>query len=227
MTPLLITAIVLLSAALIGLGAEYVRYRRRRPRRIPLTTRRILFPFAGTVLSLPALDAALRLASAEQATLVPVFLARVSLKLPLDTPLPRQCGMAVPLLEAVEQRATAYGVPVDSRIERGRDYRHALHETVEHETYDRLVIAASKRGAEGFHTEEVVWLLDHAPGEIVILRPDREETLRLPGPPASPSPRAGRGTRGRGGRTRRPRTPARRAGSGAPEPAGVAATPRA
>jgi two-component system sensor histidine kinase KdpD len=28
---------------------------------------------------------------------------------------------AVPLLEAVEQRATAYGVPVDSRIERGRD----------------------------------------------------------------------------------------------------------
>jgi nucleotide-binding universal stress UspA family protein len=180
MTPLLIAAIVILSVALVALTAEYLRYRRRRPSRIAPTTRRILFPFAGSVLSLRALEAALRLASAEHATLVPVFLARVSLKLPLETPLPRQCSMAVPLLDAIEQRATAYGVPVDSRIERGRDYRHALRETIANGTYDRIVIAASPSGAEGFHTEEVAWLLEHAPGEIVILRPAKEDSLRVP-----------------------------------------------
>jgi nucleotide-binding universal stress UspA family protein len=180
MTLLLIAAIVILLVAFVALAAEYLRYRRRRPSRIPPTTHRILFPFAGSVLSLRALEAALRLARAEDATLVPVYLARVSLKLPLDGPLPRQCGMAIPLLEAIEQRATVYGVPVDARIERGRDLRHALRQTIDNESYDRVVIAASPRGADGFHTEEVDWLLEHAPGEIVILRPDSEEQLNLP-----------------------------------------------
>jgi nucleotide-binding universal stress UspA family protein len=185
MTPLLIAAVVVLSAALVALAAEYLRYRRRRPRSIAPTTRRILFPFAGSALSLRALEAALRLASAEHATLVPVFLARVSLKLPLETPLPRQCNMAIPLLEAIEQRATAYGVPVDSRIERGRDYRHALQQTIEHESYDRLVVAASPNGAQGFHTAEIAWLLEHEPREIVILRPSIEEPFKLLSPSAS------------------------------------------
>ena len=87
---------------------------------------RILFPFIGGALSQRALDAALRLASAEDATVVPIFLARVPLHLPLDAPLPRQSGLAIPLQEAIEHRATAFGVPVDARIERGRTYRHAL-----------------------------------------------------------------------------------------------------
>ncbi len=53
---------------------------------------------------------------------MPAFLARVPLNLPLDAPLPRQASKALPVLEAVEQRALSNGVPVDSRIERGRTF---------------------------------------------------------------------------------------------------------
>jgi hypothetical protein len=122
-------------------------------------------------LSQRALEAALRLAVAEQATLVPVFLARVSLDLPLDAPLPRQCSMAVPLLEAIEQRATEAGVPVDSRIERGRNHRHALRQAIANERFDRIVMAAASQGSPGFDADDVAWLLGNAPGEIAVLRP--------------------------------------------------------
>ena len=113
-----------------------------------------------------ALDAALRLARAEGATLVPVFLARVPLHLPLDSPLPRQSGVAIPLQEAIEHRAAAFGVPVDARVERGRDYRHALRQTIAHERFDGIVIAAAGlEAAPGFGPEDVAWLLAPAPGE--------------------------------------------------------------
>src|SRR5262249_46397988 len=97
------------------------------------------------------------------------------LDLPLDTPLPRQCSMAVPLLEAIEQRATKAGVPVDSRIERGRNRRHALRQAIAQERFDRIVMAAASKGSDGFDAEDVAWLLDHAPGEIVVLRPSSED----------------------------------------------------
>jgi hypothetical protein len=141
-------------------------------RRSPLTAgpRRILFPFTGHGLSQPALDAALRLARAEHATLVPVYLARVPMTLPLDSPLPRQCTAGLPLLETIEQRAAAAGVPVDARVDRGRTLRHAMREAIAHERFDRLVVAAG----DGLESGDVAWLLDHAPGEVVIIRPAGE-----------------------------------------------------
>ena len=96
-----------------------------------------------------ALDAALRLAQAEHATLMPAYLARVPLHLPLDAPLPRQCTSAMPILEAIEQRATARGVPVDARIERGRSYRDALRRLLATERFDRVVVSASATGQAG------------------------------------------------------------------------------
>jgi hypothetical protein len=167
------TAAVLVGAVLCAV-AVLVAHARVRTRRRPALARsgsRILFPFTARALSPRALEAALRLAGAEHATLAPVFLAIVPLHLPLDTPLPRQCGMAVALLEAIEQRAARYGVPVDARIERGRDRRHALREAIAHERYDRIVIAASDADSDGFHADDVAWLLDHARGEVVVLRP--------------------------------------------------------
>ena len=122
--------------------------------------RRILFPFVANALSVRVLDAALRLASAEDATLVPVFLARVPLHLPLDTPLPRQSDIAIGLQEAIENRAAAFGISVDSRIERGRDYRHAMRQTIDHERYDRIVVAAAAAGSPGFSPDDVAWLLE-------------------------------------------------------------------
>jgi hypothetical protein len=183
MTAVLIALIVALVLALAALAAVHFSYRIRRPSRVPVTgTRRILFPFVAHALSPRALDAALRLASAEDATLVPVFLARVSLYLPLDTPLPRQSAIAIPLQEAIEHRAAAFGVPVDARIERGRTYRHALRQTIANERFDRIVIASSANGEVGFNPEDVAWLLDNAPGEIVVLRPSKEKQIGPPPP---------------------------------------------
>jgi hypothetical protein len=172
MTAVLIALIVILAVAVAVLGAPRLLHRTRRPSPPPPRSgRRILFPFVAEDLSQRALEAALRLAVAEQATLVPVFLARVSLDLPLDAPLPRQCSMAVPLLEAIEQRATEAGVPVDSRIERGRNRRHALRQAIANERFDRIVMAAASQGSPGFDADDVAWLLGNAPGEIAVLRP--------------------------------------------------------
>jgi hypothetical protein len=183
MTALLIVLVVLLAIALVALATTHLQYRRRRPTKLPTAAAgRILFPFMAGALSQRALDAALRLARAEGATLVPVFLARVSMHLPIDTPLPRQSEVALSLQEAIEQRATAWGIPVDARIERGRTYRHALRQTVEHERYDRIVLAAAARGYHGFGADDVAWLLNNAAGEIVVLRPAADTTIEPPAP---------------------------------------------
>ena len=170
---MLIAAIVVLALVVAALGAVHLSYRRRRPAQAPAASAgRILFPFLAYALSPRALDAALRLARAEEATLVPVFLAQVPFHLPLDAPLPRQSSVALALQEAIEQRASSFQVPVDARIERGRTYRHALRATLAHERFERIVIAAAANGNPGFNPEDVAWLLEHAPGEIVVLRPD-------------------------------------------------------
>jgi hypothetical protein len=183
-TGALIVLVVVLAAALAALAYRDLRYRVKRPAPVPRAdTRRILFPFVAHALSPRALDAALRLARAESATLVPVFLARVSLDLPLDAPLPRQSGLAIPLQEAIEQRAAKFGVPVDARIERGRTFRHALRQTIANEHFDRIVIAATAAEGAGFSAEDVAWVLDNAPGEIVALRPGQEERLLDIAPP--------------------------------------------
>ncbi|HEX2708160.1 MAG TPA: hypothetical protein VHM66_09160, partial [Solirubrobacterales bacterium] len=91
--------------------------------------------------------------------------------LPLQCAIPNEATRAMPMLEAIEQRATAQGVPVDARIERGRSYRHALGRLLERETFDRVVVPASASGATGFSGDDLVWLLEKAPAEVLILRP--------------------------------------------------------
>jgi hypothetical protein len=179
----LIFVAVVLAVAVAVLAALQVpgQLRTRRASPPPVSSsRRILFPFVADDLSERALEAALRLAIAEDATLVPVFLARVSLDLPLDAPLPYQCSTAVPLLEAIEQRATEAGVSVDSRIARGRNPRHALREAIATERFDRIVTAAASNGGPGFDADDIAWLLEHAPGEIVVLRPGESDGKPLP-----------------------------------------------
>jgi nucleotide-binding universal stress UspA family protein len=205
MTAVLIAIIAVLVVALAA--AARALYRRGGlPRKaLPVaepTERRILFPFVGSALSRRALDAALRLARAEDATLMPVFLARVPLTLPLDSSLPRQAAVCLPLQEAIEQRAAAFGVPVDARVERGRTYRHALRQTFATERFERIVMAAATDGGPGFGPDDVAWLLATAPGEIVVLRPGAEDQL-LPSPPR---PRR-KGFSGRSGAPVRARDP--------------------
>jgi hypothetical protein len=174
-TPVEILALAVAGASSVALGVMVARQRRG-----PLVgaTRRILFPFSGHELSRDALDAALRLAHAEQAVLVPAYLAPVPLNLPLDAPVPMQCETALPLLDTIEQRAGRAHVDVDSRIESGRTTRHALARLLEEERYDRIVAVAAADGGDGFGSDDIRWLLDHAGGELVILRPSQYTPLR-------------------------------------------------
>ncbi len=170
--------VVILAVAVVALGA-FSASERRRPSvsRRANAAGRILFPFLGTELSQRGLDAALRIAQIDGATLVPVYLARVPMHLPLDAALPAQCDGALPLLEAVEQRAVRSGVAVDSRIERGRSYRHAIRELVDHERFDTTVVTAADSGGTGLLPDEISWLLENVPGEIIVIRPGTQVDL--------------------------------------------------
>ncbi|HEX5712393.1 MAG TPA: universal stress protein [Solirubrobacterales bacterium] len=157
-----------------GLTGGYLlarsRLRGRRSER-PRAIHQILLPFTGTEISRRAVDAALRLARAEEATLMPAYLAAVPKQLPLDCSIPAEAATAMPMLEAIEQRATAQGVAVDSRIERGRSYRHALARLLDRESFDRVVVPATAEVGAGFSGDDLVWLLEKAPAEVLILRP--------------------------------------------------------
>jgi hypothetical protein len=111
----------------------------------------------------------------EDATLMPTLIATVPLNLPLDTPLPRQCMAGMPLLEAIEQRALQQGVAVDSRVARGRSYRDALKRLLAREHFDRLVISATANPRVGLSGDDILWMLERADAEVVILRPAPED----------------------------------------------------
>ena len=157
--------VIVLAAALV-LERRPPLEARRRP-----GARRILVPFTGASLDPTVLQAAIRIASAEEAVLVPAYLLIVPLEYPEDSPLQKDVGVAMPLLEAVEHAALRAGVPVDARIEKGRTATHALRRLWEAESFDRLVVPAHAGGHDGFEPKELAWLLSHAPIETLVLRP--------------------------------------------------------
>lgn len=169
-----IELVILLAGLALGAAVTLVLRGRRAHES---SGRRVLFPYVGSQLSTSALDAALRIAHTENATLVPAYLAPVPMALPLETPIPRACDQAFELQEAIEQRAAAARVPVDGRIGRGRTVRHALRDLLKNERYDRLVVAAATSHTDGLSAGDVAWLLEHAPGEVIVLRPGDEAAL--------------------------------------------------
>jgi nucleotide-binding universal stress UspA family protein len=132
--------------------------------------RRILVPFSGGTLDSTVLDAAIRIARAEDATLVPAYLLLVPLRYSEESPLGDDVAVAMPLLEAVERAASRAGVPVDARIEKGRTLTHALQLLWEAEEFDRIVVPAGS-GGHGFTSKDLTWVLDHAPAETLVLKP--------------------------------------------------------
>ena len=170
--------LVVFCALLAGLAAGYlIAHWRRGANRSerPDSVHQILLPFTGTEISRRALDASLRLANAEGATLMPAYLATVPKQLPLECAIPAEAAKAMPMLEAIEQRASAQRVAVDARIERGRSHRHALERLLERESFDRVVVPASASGRTGFSGDDLVWLLQKAPAEVLILRPGPQD----------------------------------------------------
>jgi hypothetical protein len=176
-------AIVIIVAAgvLIGIAAGYwLPPHGRLPfRDRPRPVRRILLPFTGQAISRRSFEAAVRLAKAENAIIMPAFLATVPMSLPLDTPLPVQCANGMPLLEAVEQRLASQGIPVESRVGRGRSARDALRRLLEAEHFDRIIVSADEDPHAGLSYEDLRWLLERVPAEILILRPAPEDTRQI------------------------------------------------
>jgi nucleotide-binding universal stress UspA family protein len=126
---------------------------------------RVLVPFSGALDPI-VLQAAIRIARAEEATLVAAYLLVVPLQYSEDSAQKDQVAVALPLLEAVEHAALRARVPVDARIEKGRSLTHALRRLWEVERFDRIVAPAS-----GFSAKELAWILTNAPAETVVLRP--------------------------------------------------------
>ena len=131
---------------------------------------RILVPFEGR-LDPEVLNAAIRIAQAEDAVLVPAYLLIVPLAYDEDSPLKDEVAVALPLLEAVEHAALRAGVPVDARIEKGRTLTHALKRLWQAEHFDRIVAPAPVNGGGGFTEKQLAWLLTNAPAETLVLKP--------------------------------------------------------
>lgn len=146
---------------------------RRRKHRHPSTDGkpRLLLPFTGGALDSVVLEAAIRIARAEGAVLVPAFLLVLPRDLAPDAPGIAQVEVAMPLLEAVEIAALEAGIPVDARIERGRTATHALQRLWEVEPFDEIVIPAQAGSHSGFTPRELAWMLEHAPAQTIVLRP--------------------------------------------------------
>jgi len=172
---------IAIAGIVVGVAAGYwlPPHGRRSRRAAPTAVRRILLPFTGQAISRRSFEAAVRLAKAENAVIMPAFLATVPMNLPLDTALPAQCGRGMPLLEAIEQRATVQGVPVDSRVARGRSSRDALRKLIEQEHFDRIIVSADEDPHSGLSYEDLRWMLERVPAEIMILRPAPEDTRRI------------------------------------------------
>lgn len=152
---------------------------RRSSRDRAQATGRILLPFTEQGISRRAFEAAVRLARAEDATIMPALLVRVPRNLPLDAALPQQCSEGMPILEAIEQQAEGQGVAVDARVGRGRTYRDALRHLIEQEQFDRVIVSATNSPRVGLSADDLEWLLERVPAEVMILRPAPEDTRRI------------------------------------------------
>jgi hypothetical protein len=161
----------LLLVLTLVVALSWVLRRRIRAVAAPPDAPRILVPFVG-VLDQVVLDAAIRIAKAQNAVLVAAYLLVVPLQYPEESARKEEVGIALPLLEAVEHAALRKGVAVDARIEKGRSPTHALRRLWEVEQFDRIIAPAANGASRGgFTVKELSWILGHAPAETIVLKP--------------------------------------------------------
>ncbi len=170
------------AACSLGIAAGYwlPPHGRLAARDRPRPVRRILLPFTGQAISRRSFEAAVRLAKAENAIVMPAFLARVPMNLPLDSALPVQCASGMPLLEAIEQRALLAGHPGRlARRARALGARRAAQPARPRSTSTASSCPPTKTRGRGSSYDDLRWLLERVPAEILILRPAPEDTRRI------------------------------------------------
>jgi hypothetical protein len=69
--------------------------------------------------------------------------------------------------------------PSHSRVARGRTYRDALRRLLEEEQVDRVIVSATDSPRIGLSAEDLEWLLQRVPAEVMILRPAPDDTRRI------------------------------------------------
>src|ERR1700759_4026813 len=175
---LIVVGIVCLAVGLAG-GYWLPPHGRRPGKDRPKPVKRILLPFTGSSISRRAFEAAVRLANAENATIVPAFLARVPRDLPIESAMPAQCSGGMPLREAIEQKAAAQGLTVDARVSRGRSYRDALRRLLAEEQFDRVIVSATDSPQIGLSGEDIEWLLEAGPPEGLVVRPAPDDKREI------------------------------------------------
>ncbi|MFY9578275.1 MAG: hypothetical protein WAQ33_03030 [Gaiellaceae bacterium] len=158
---------VALLATLVGREVRHRLLGRRRD-----GSRRLLVPFTSGELDPTVLAAAIRIAHAEDATLVPAYLMVMPWELTESSPMQQDVAVAMPLLEAVEHAALRKGVRVDARVETGRSPTHALGKLWDAERFDRTLVPAPIGRGPGFRPKDLTWILGHAQMETLILRPE-------------------------------------------------------
>jgi hypothetical protein len=168
-----VTVALIVVLVAVGAGLTAFALRGRRPR-VDARQRvgRILVPFTDGALDPTVLAAAIRIARAEDAKLVPAYLIVIPFERPEDAAMQQEVAVAMPLLEAVEHAALRAGVPVDARIESGRTPIHALQRLWDVERFDRIIVPAPAGRNKGFTPKDLTWMLTHAPSQTLILRPD-------------------------------------------------------
>ena len=111
---------------------------------------------------------------------MPAYLARVPRTLPLDAPLPAQCLQAMPLLEAIEQRASSAG---RRRSTRASSAGAPTATRCSGCSTPRPSTASSCRpprtAHKGLSADDLEWMLEKVPAEVLILRPDPEDHRKL------------------------------------------------
>jgi nucleotide-binding universal stress UspA family protein len=85
----------------------------------------------------------------------------------------------MPLLEAIEQKAEAQGVAVDARVAQGRTYRDALRRLLDEEPFDRIIVSATNNRQNGLSADDLEWMLERVPAEVLILRPAPDDKSRI------------------------------------------------
>ncbi len=62
---------------------------------------------------------------------------------------------------------------------RGRSARDALRKLLDEESFDRIIVSADEDPRAGLSYDDLRWLLERVPAEILILRPAPEDTRRI------------------------------------------------
>ena len=152
-------------------------WRRRKPAGAPArASRGSLVPFADGALDPAVLEAAIRIARAEEAMLVPAYLVVVPLEFDVEAAAAaRQAEARCRCSRRSRTPRARAGVPVDARIERGRTPIDALGRLWEVETFDRILVPALAPGHPGFSGKDLAWMLAHAPSETLVLRPSPDQ----------------------------------------------------